>query len=452
MKTPPARIAAAVVALIAMAPALVHAGARAAPSLGVTTAKYPNSRLAAGESHTCFVVADGSVRCWGDNASGQLGSGPFGQDSNVPVAISTATGLTNAVSVTAGAAHNCALRADGVVFCWGRNSRGQLGNNSGNASNVPVQVSTTTGLTNAVALTAGFDHTCALRSDGAAFCWGDNREGQLGNNTSGEPSRVPVQVTLFDTTVDFKAVALTSGGVHSCAIGANGRMFCWGSNTQGQLGFGATGGSSDVPFPVSTATGLTNVVAVAAGFLHTCALRVDGRLFCWGDNLLGTLGNNSIGGLSNVPVAVSTASGLTNAVALAAGFSHNCALRGDGVVFCWGINDIGELGTGSSGGSNPTPVPVSIANGLANVVALAPGTFHTCALRADSALFCWGGNSSGQLGNQDSGGFELAPVQVSGIAGSISATTVATGGNHSCALRSNGFVACWGQNSSRPAR
>ncbi len=240
--------------------------------------------IAGGQNHTCALV-NGGARCWGWNEDGQLGDGNFGPGSPIAVQVQ---GLWSGVqAITGGTYHTCAL-SNGSALCWGRNSRGQLGDGSFASSAVPVQVS---GLWDgAVAIAPGYEHTCAL-ANGAVLCWGINERGQLGNGDGADrPEPVPV------AGLSNHLAKVDGGFMHTCAL-VNGGVQCWGSNSHGQLGDGgASGAYSPVPVPVS---GLSRgVQAVSAGVYHTCAI-VNGGAVCWGDNLYGQLGNGSPGSSSS---------------------------------------------------------------------------------------------------------------------------------------------------------
>src|SRR5439155_640288 len=199
---------------------------------GLTTA----TRVVTGDAHTCALLGDGTVQCWGVGDSGQRGDGTFNNISTVPGAV---VGITGAVAVAARGYHSCALLGDGTVWCWGRNSDGQLGNGTTIGSPVPGRVA---GLPSATAVSGGFQHTCALLADGTVQCWGRNLEGQLGDGTT-TSSSTPVRVGGITG-----AVAVSAGILHTCALLANGTVKCWGAvgpnNDFGQLGNGATTGSS----------------------------------------------------------------------------------------------------------------------------------------------------------------------------------------------------------------
>ena len=242
--------------------------------------------------------------------------------------------------IAAGYNHTVALKSDGTVWAWGNNSYGQLGNGTTNNSSQPVQVmtSTNTALSNVVAVAGGNLHTVALRADGTVWAWGDNSYGQLGNGTTSNSSQ-PVQVMTSTNTALSNVVAVAAGSYHTVALRADGTVWAWGYNSQGQLGDGATNNSSQpVQVMTSTNAALSNVVAVAAGSSHTVALRADGTVWAWGNNSSGQFGNGT--------------SALSGVVAVAAGGWHTVALRADGTVWAWGSNDYGQLGDGTATNRN----------------------------------------------------------------------------------------------------
>src|SRR3989475_466798 len=251
---------------------------------GLTTA----TGVVTGDAHACALLGDGTVQCWGVGDSGQRGDGTFNNISTVPVAVVGMGGaghLTNAVAVAARGYHSCALLGDGTVRCWGRNVDGQLGDGTtaplncspgSCGSSAPVQV---VGITSAVAVIAGGYHTCALLADGTAWCWGRSDDGQLGNGARASAS-TPVPVTNLTGVT-----AMTAGFYHTCALLPNGTVWCWGRNDDGQLGDGTTLGR---PAPVQVA-GITGALAVSGGAHHPPAPLSDGTGACRGGELRGPL-------------------------------------------------------------------------------------------------------------------------------------------------------------------
>ncbi len=340
--------------------------------------------ISAGYLHTCAVTAGGGVKCWGDNSDGQLGDGTT-TNSAVPVDV---TGLTSGVeAISAGAGHTCAITAGGGVKCWGENSDGQLGDGTTTNSAVPVDV---TGLTSGVqAISAGYEHTCALTTPGGVMCWGSNYQGELGIGSTATNSVIPVDVHGLASGVQ----AISAGSSDTCALTTAGGVKCWGGNNYGQLGSGSTAANSVIPVDVIGLTTGVQAIAVQGG--HACALTTAGGVKCWGDNYDGQLGNASRTN-SAIPVDVY---GLTSGVrAVTAGYWHTCALSTSGALECWGWNAEGELGYG---GTNNWvwEIPVYVIGLTASVRAISAGHYHTCALDTAGGVGCWGWNSSGQLGD-----------------------------------------------------
>jgi alpha-tubulin suppressor-like RCC1 family protein len=383
--------------------------------------------IAAGRDHTCALSTDGYVDCWGHNGNGQLNGYFAGSDSSVPVRV----GLTNLVSaIAAGGDHSCALASNGV-WCWGSNNNGQLGNGTpGAAASPPVRV-TGTNLNNVGAIEAGLYHTCAIYTGGDVSCWGSNEFGQLGDRSTTDRS-APVSVT----GLAIQASSIALGDYYTCALALGGGMQCWGENFYSQLGTGTNPWSLE---PVSVRSLPSAVSAIAAGDDHTCALTTEGAVDCWGWNTYGELGDGGAAQPgSGLPVAVA---GLGSGVrAVAAGRYHACALTTGGGVKCWGRNQSGQLGDGTT---TDRKTPVAVTGLASGVAAIAAGTEHTCALMASGGVQCWGLNHAGQLGDGTISDYRSTPAPVAGLPSAAAA--IRPGGSHTCALVANG-VWCWGSN------
>jgi hypothetical protein len=276
-------------------------------------------------------------------------------------------------------------------------------------------------------LSAGGFHDCVTLTDGSARCWGNNSAGQLGDGATTNPSP-PVAVSLAGIA------SISAGGSHTCATLRDGSARCWGENIHGQLGDGTTTRSS-LPVPVS---GLTGVASISAGVRQTCAILTDSSVRCWGYNGNGALGNGTQVS-STIPVQVS---GLAGVAGITIGDLHACARLIDGSARCWGAAWDGQLGNGVPEGIAPHPVGVS---GLTGVVSLSAGSFHTCATVTDGSAHCWGRNSRQQLGRGSAEDTTARPAPVTGLTG---AASIAAGDLHTCAMLTNGTVRCWGANSS----
>ncbi len=308
--------------------------------------------LSAGGAHHCVLKADRTASCWGKNEKGALGDGTAGSTPATSTAPATTTskavptavlGLTDAVALSGGTLHTCAVKANATVVCWGGNEAGQLGDGSTTDRSLPTAVP---GLTNVVAISAGKQHTCALRSTGTVHCWGLNTEGQLGNDTFAPVSpTAPVRVANLSG-----AVAIDAGTDHSCALKGDGSAVCWGQNTFGQLGDGTLVTKAS-PVPV---VGLLGAISINAGNRHSCAVKADGRAACWGENLDGQLGDAT--GIKKL--VATNVPGLTGAAAISAGGAHTCALKTDGSAACWGRNTDGQVGDGSLSATRTAATPV----------------------------------------------------------------------------------------------
>lgn len=378
--------------------------------------------VAAG-NHTCARLANGSVHCWGPNDFGQLGDGTTSSGRRLPEPVS---GLAGALGLAAGMDHTCSHLVDGSVRCWGANGSGQLGDGTTSSRDLPTIVTTATGdLMGVVELAAGAAHSCARLADGTVACWGSNERGQLGDGTFAERRSATAVPALADV------VELVAGSEHTCARLADGTARCWGTNGTSQLGDGTTTLRAN-PTPVST---LAGAAALAAGTFHSCAALSDGGARCWGRNGFGQLGDGTTFDRSTPAVVVS----LPNVVELTAGRTHSCARLEDHTIRCWGLNLFNQLGDGTTEPrSQPTPVQ-SLGFHVEQVVL---GSRHSCARLGDGTAKCWGDNRFGQLGDATTTDHGL-PADVVSLAGTVE---LAGQGNHSCVRFADGAVQCWGMN------
>jgi alpha-tubulin suppressor-like RCC1 family protein len=428
--------------------------------------------VAAGDAHVCALLVAGTVRCWGSDVNGQLGNGGTGVQRS-PVSV---TGLDRVRQISAQRDVTCAVLGNGAARCWGRDNAGQLGDldpsNAGDVDvrRVPVAVQTlidtvevrvgdgyacamkaqgtmacwgigpatntlkpadVPGLQNVGAIAAGSDHACALIADGTAKCFGSNAAGQLGRPAVSQ-STTPVGVANISGSIGAIGVAAAANGSHACAVRSNGLMACWGNNGAGQIGDGTTTGRR-LPVAVS---GISNVIGAGLGANHSCAVIADGTLRCWGSNQDGQLGIGSVGGNQPLPSAIG---GLTGVVAVAPATFHTCALLVSGFVRCWGLGSGGEMGNGHFD-SHPTPFTVD-ESVVSDAVAIASAFDSTCVLIADGTERCWGSNADDALGDGVAGGLEATPVPVAGLNGAIAISG-------SCAVLVVGRVNCWGPNRS----
>jgi RNA polymerase sigma factor (sigma-70 family) len=341
-------------------------------------------------------VQGGRVWAWGNNFFGQLGDGT----KNSRAYPSLVPGLDGVIAVSVGGQHTVALKSDGTVWTWGGNSVGQLGDGTTTKMLYPAAVA---GLAEVRTIAAGYWHTLALKADGGVWTWGNNHVGQLGNGTTNN-SPLPVPVTLPDGTPLTGAIALAAGDAHSVAIRSDGSVWTWGDNQVGELGDGTTITRLN-PVPVRLADGLllSGINAIAAGSGYTVALKSDGTLWSWGLNQNGYLGDGTMINRPN-PTPVKTAVDAPF-VAIAASSHHTVALKADSTVWAWGSNVSGALGDGTRVNAITTPTPVRMTDGsaLSNVTAVAAGKSCTLALKTDGTLVAWGKTDGGPV---------LHPMQV----------------------------------------
>lgn len=401
------------------------------------------AEAAAGWAMTCLLDGIGQVRCWGFDGNGELGDNDgSGTTKVVPVWVASESGggrLSNVRQVETGRNHSCALKGDGTAVCWGRNSSGELGRGGAvtSAQLYPLPVVGTSGfgiLSNLRNVSAGGQDTggpdpgftCAASWDGYAYCWGDDTDLELGDGTAALNSTSPVRVGSPGTTTPLTGVVqVVAGGAYACALRSDTTVWCWGDQALGALGNNVVAGDQSAPVQVCNvmgcATFLTGAVKLAAGYDHVCALLNTGALSCWGTNTYGQVGNGAIGGTQAVAQPV-VAPGTGSVVDVAAGRDHTCFLRWSGATtqaFCMGRNHRGQLGDATAVDNGTPQLVAGGANN--NYKMITAGEFHTCAVAtgtSDGQMRCWGANGSGQLGNAAAGpGVNSSPVTALDAAG-----------------------------------
>jgi len=351
-------------------------------------------RLALGSTHSCVVRSDAKAYCWGSNATGQLGTGPAIQPEARAV-----PGLTDVLSIVAGATHTCALDKKRHVLCWGKNDNNQLGGKPDASGIVDVNLDNKP----ALQVAAGVRHTCALVGTGSVACWGDNAFGQLGNGTTKDTT-----TSVVPTGLESNVMSIFAAGFFTCAVKSNESMVCWGDNTFGQMGDRT---KTVRPSPVAVRDLEVAVKDVGLGQFNSCAITVGGGLSCWGRNRL--VGEPTLGYGVVVPFVGSPAEVTSPALrgdagvpaplltSVALGPTHACARTLADNALCWGSNGKGQLGVDADGGAFPGYHDVP---GLAGVVKeIGVGLGHSCALAPNDEVYCWGQNDVGQLGAPTSG-------------------------------------------------
>ena len=389
--------------------------------------------LDAGDKHTCAILVDGTVHCWGIGADGRLGYGTTADlpDAADAGAVDLGPGRT-ARAFAAGFDFSCAILDTGAVRCWGGGANGRLGNGSTGAVLSPAAgppVDFGPGLT-ATAITAGYQHACAILSDGSVRCWGLGTAGRLGygNQSSVGDNEQVSAAGPVDIGAGHRAVAISAGWYHTCAIRDDGQLLCWGYGAYNQLGYPGTASVGDDETPAAVGPvplGGHTVRAVSAGDSHTCAVLDDGTARCWG---LGTYGRLGYGSTATVPTAaaappINLGPG-RSARAITTYLGHTCAILDTGDVRCWGLGGNGRLGYGNQDGIGDDPGetpasagPVPLSGHAARAVTV--GISHTCALLDDSTLRCWGFGGDGRLGYGDNMSVGDTPARSVALAGPV---------------------------------
>ena len=364
------------------------------------------SSISAGGEHTCAVLS-GGVKCWGSGEFGQLGDAR--DDTTMPADTSGShwrlvpvdvVGLSGVTAVSAGVGHTCALLENGGVKCWGEGGSGRLGYGDGGTDhkNTPTDVAGLTAGSGVTAVSAGNQHTCAV-VNGGVKCWGLGQYGRLGDKSSSGTQTTPVDVhtSASDSSPLSGVSAVSTGREHTCAV-VSGGVKCWGWGENGRLGNKSSSATQTTPVDVHTSdrdsSSLSGVTAVSAGLAHTCAV-VSGGVKCWGLGDNGRLGHGeSTDPDENTPRGVADLTAGSGVTAVSAGANHTCAVVSGGVK-CWGLGDNGQLGYGGVGDK---ATPEDVAELTAGATAVSAGSAHTCAV-VNGGAKCWGEGAYGRLGS-----------------------------------------------------
>jgi len=397
-----ATVDAGVVTAIADGTAAVYATADGASSEATTIVVRTWGQITAGASHSCALTGTGVAYCWGNNADGKVGIGLRSESVGAPTRI---VGDNMFKSISAGTSLTCALTVDGHAYCWGSGELGQLGAQGPDSlfSAEPVAVA---GGQTFVAISTGWEHACALTGDGIVYCWGLNDAGQLGRTTSEICGYSPCGTVPLPIDSDLRFVKLTAGHDHTCALTATGEAYCWGGNMWGHLGDGTT---DDHWWPTRVTGNLTFESIGGDAARVTCALTSDGATYCWGNNSWGQLGNDEMASSSD-PVLVANAPVFETIGGESDAARYTCGITPTGAVYCWGRNEDGQIGDGTIG-AGKYPIPARISSDLL-FKSIAGGMYHTCAISTTGAAYCWGSNQFGELGIGGSGEDQTRPVRV----------------------------------------
>lgn len=397
------------------------------PAAGAAGCTALYAEVSSHSNHTCARRVDGAVVCFGNGSSGRLGNG-LSTHQSAPVQAGSAS---NWKRVVAGGGHTCGIKETDNLWCWGANNFGQLGLGHTDVQLLPAYMSLESKWKD-VAL--GDNHGCAVTVDGTLSCWGRNNAGQLGAGSANATEPSPVQVSVDPMApapdADWKQVA--AGRDNTCAQKGSGQLYCWGQNSNLQAGK-AGGGTVPTPFLVETAAGAADAdwQSFSTG-LSSCAIKIDGSLWCWGRNAEGELGD---GTTTQTAVPKQVMPGTTWKT-VHVGFQHVCGVRSSGTLWCWGRNQSAQIQAGSAGRLlSPTHVGDD-----SDWVDVAPGLSHTCGVKQDGRVLCWGARVFGQTG-EGSFGHVTTPAQVGQEAGW---SALASFGETTCAKDPSGDLACWG--------
>jgi alpha-tubulin suppressor-like RCC1 family protein len=360
-------------------------GPEPGPALATGSAQALTFRqVSAGDFHSCGVTSDNRAFCWGQNHAGQLGDGSTDNDAT-PVAVA---GELRFLQVSAGVSYTCGVTTDNRAYCWGQNAFGKLGNGTTTLSLQPVAVA---GGHRFRQVSAGNLHTCGVTTSDVTFCWGNNRYGQLGDGSEFRRRVRPVQVA---GGLRFRRAS--AGGIgehgHTCGVTFDDRGYCWGYGGDGQIGDGKT---FQRRTPRAVAGGLRFRQVVAGGThsgafaSHSCGVTTDDRAYCWGSNDRGQLGD----GTTTTRLKPVVVAGGIRFVGVSPGYDHTCGVTTGSAAYCWGYNYSGQLGDGSPLGDGEHLSPVAVAGGL-RFSAVRTGQVHSCGVTTDDRAYCWGAGSS----------------------------------------------------------
>jgi len=363
-----------------------QAGVSIAPNAAaILGANKYRGTVSAGDQAACMIRPDGSIACWGADAAGMLGNGVTAVDQASPSRVETLTTANNFVQISAGKIHACGIEAGGTGFCWGNDGDGQIGNGAtAGQQDTPSPISGSHVWTQ---ISASSTHTCGLRNDGLIYCWGSDTYGQLGNG-GGAGTNAPGAIS--DTG---PWVYVATGEFSSCGIKTDGSAWCWGRTLNGKLGEGTAADSSvQSPKPVSQAGVWTKITP---GETHTCGIKLDGTAWCWGAASFGKLGNGQTSGNFATPQLVQDYGPWID---IETRFGRaTCGIKMDGTAWCWGDDANLELGNGTTLTANQSIPSMVVDPGP--WATITTGTGFACGMKVDGSAWCWGDDTSGRLGN-----------------------------------------------------
>jgi alpha-tubulin suppressor-like RCC1 family protein len=365
-------------------------------------------------------------------SAGVLLASAFAAVGTLGVSAAQATSFQDWATVDAGGTHTCGVRRNGKLYCWGADAAGQVGDGGDSPDEItaPVRIGT---YEDWVTVSAGGGHTCGVRRNGKLYCWGSDEDGQIGNGGGyAFAITTPRRIGTFEDWVSVSA-----GNIHTCGVRKNAKLYCWGSDGRGQVGDGGDIPELGPTAPVRVGS-FADWATVSAGYDHTCGIATDGELSCWGEGTNGRLGNGSVE-LEEEPAFVGP---FEDWVTVSAGGTHTCGVRRNGKLYCWGSDLFGQVGDG--GDYSETILTPRRIGAFLDWGTVSAGPGHTCAVRRNGKLYCWGADFYGEIGD----GAELPnTIRVSSPArvGTFEDwATASVGETHSCGVRKNAKLYCWG--------
>ncbi len=421
-------------------------GVQNTPS-AVTTTVNDIAQISAGPNTTCVLRHNGQIWCAGNQTGGRVGNGLTAGNTNV---LARVLGGGTYKKVSFGESSGCGLSTNNELWCWGQDNVGQLGNGPNVTSNqaTPVKLpgenyidvnggsdfflvlqskkfnktSNIDPRTGRIAVSGNntADAACYIDLEGVAWCWGTNTNGQLGNGTT-TPSVSPVRVVSSEK---WKKIVISKD--HACGIKKGGTLWCWGNDASGQLGNGGTTGDQTSPYQVGTE--LWNDIAVATDV--SCGIKVDGTAWCWGNDTNGVLGNGATSSAQTSPAAISETGPWKK---ISVGMTTACAIKVDDTAWCWGDDSIGSVGNGSPAANVDVPVRIKEPGPWQDISA----GFASCGIKTDGTAWCWGDTDT--TGSGSTGGYQPEQIRTEGAWSNVS-----TSNDHICGIKMDGTAWCWG--------
>lgn len=367
-------------------------------ALPISSPEVKFQKVSANYTVCGITLSDSRLLCWGGNDYGNVGDGTIFERA-VPTEVFG--GHTDWQEISTGQNHTCGIRNGNRLYCWGSNSNGQLGDNT--IINKPIPTEVFGSHNDWLMVSTGFNRTCGIRANNKIYCWGDNEHGAIGDGTTTD-RRIPTN-HYYDHVDDWDHIS--TGRYHTCAVrSGNGR--CWGVNWTGGLGDNST---SNERRATQVHGGYTDWVKIEAGFLASCGLRSNGQIYCWGRNVEGVVGDGSYTDRYS-PTLI--ASGFSDWIDITFSWGNACGTRSNGSVYCWGFNEDGRLGINQSYASlNSTSTPTQLHGASTEWQQISTGTETTCGVRNNGELYCWGENDIGELGDNKASGHEsIIPIKV----------------------------------------